>query len=146
MTVPTDSSQPLELLIVDDDAAFRETLRELLEPFFRIIEAECGEEALEIVDDHPVDLGLFDYQMRVVTGLDVIRHIKTELQAELSVVPCILITASYSPDLVRQAEAAHASAILKKPVKRSELIATVSIALRESYQDPTLPTRLGLVS
>ena len=69
------------------------------------------ESALEIVDDHPVDLGLFDMQMRVVTGLDVIRHIKSELPAEVAVVPCILITASYTADLLREAEAAHASAV-----------------------------------
>ena len=150
--IPDDSVTPpgektvFELLLVDDDRSFRATLRELFEPFFRIIEADCGEEALEIVDDHPVDLGLFDMQMRVVTGLDVIRHIKSELPAEVAVVPCILITASYTADLVREAEAAHASAVLKKPVKRQELLTAVSGALRECYGDPTLPGRLGLVS
>ncbi len=135
-----------ELLLVDDDRSFRATLRELFEPYFQIIEADCGEEALEIVDDHPVDLGLFDMQMRVVTGLDVIRHIKSELPAEVAVVPCILITASYTADLLREAEAAHASAVLKKPVKRQELLTAVAGALRNSYGDPTLPVRLGLVS
>jgi CheY-like chemotaxis protein len=143
---PGGDKSVYELLLVDDDSSFRAALRELFEPFFQIIEADCGEAALEIIDEHPVDLALFDMQMRVVTGLDVIRHIKSELPASVAVFPCILITASYTADLVREAEAAHASAVLKKPVKRRDLLSAVSGALRASYNDPTLPNRLGLVS
>ena len=41
--------KPYQLLIVDDDAAFRETLRHILEPFFELAEASSGEEAIAIV-------------------------------------------------------------------------------------------------
>ena len=35
--------RPYQLLIVDDDSGFRETLRIILEPCFQLVEAESGE-------------------------------------------------------------------------------------------------------
>ncbi len=130
------------LLIVDDDASFRAALRDVFEPYFGIVEAECGEEAVELAARREFDVGLFDMQMRILSGLDTIRRIKAELES----MPCILITASYSPELVQEAREALAYDVLKKPVARRELIVTVSVALREAYSDPTLPQRLGLAA
>ena len=53
-----------QLLIADDDDAFRGTLREIFEPFFRLIEAQSGEEALELAAHEEVHLALFDMHMR----------------------------------------------------------------------------------
>jgi two-component system, response regulator PdtaR len=60
--------QRYELLIVDDDPGFRETLRCVFEPHVQLVEATCGEEAIEIVRDRPVDLVLLDMHMRLLTG------------------------------------------------------------------------------
>ena len=121
-----------ELLIADDDAGFREVLRDVLEPFFQLIEASCGEEAIDIMQKREIDLALLDMHMRALTGLETLRIVKS-LNA---VVPCIIITADPTDELRRDAAEAEAFTVLKKPVARSELVTTVSTALQTAYDDP----------
>lgn len=121
--------QPFQLLIADDDAQFRQVLRTLLEPFFTLIEASSGEEAIEIVEGQHVDLLLLDMNMDRLTGLETIVIVKMiEPQA-----PCILITADATDQLVREATEAEAFSVLKKPVKKSDLLQTVDFAMVSTY-------------
>ena len=84
-----------QLLIADDDDAFRSTLCEIFEPFFRLIEAHSGEEALELAAHEEIHLALFDMHMQRLTGLEALRQLK-----EIHIIaPCILITADYSTEL-----------------------------------------------
>ena len=125
-------SRPYELLVADDDAEFRRTLRLVLEPHVVLCEAACGEEAVEIVRTRAVDLVLLDLNMRALSGLDTLRLVKS-LRAAL---PCILITASFTDELRRTAALADAFSVLKKPVSRRLLLRTVSQALQSAYDDP----------
>ncbi len=124
--------RPYELLVADDDAEFRRTLRLVLEPHVELCEAECGEEAVEIVRTRSVDLVLLDMHMQALSGLETLRMVKS-LRATL---PCIIITASFTDDLRKRAEEAHAFSVLKKPVTRRLLLSTVSRALAAAYHDP----------
>ncbi|MBI3863949.1 MAG: response regulator [Planctomycetia bacterium] len=124
--------RPYELLVADDDAEFRRTLRQVLEPHVELCEAECGEQAVEIVRTRDVDLVLLDMHMHVLTGLDTLRLLKS-LRAAL---PCIIITASFTEELRRSAAEANAFSVLKKPVTRRTLLSTVSLALQTAYDDP----------
>lgn len=126
------SRQRYRLLIADDDPAFRETLRLVLEPYFSTIEAECGEQAVEIVESVRFDIALLDMHMRLLTGLETLRILKSINAAA----PCILITAEATEQLRSDATAARAHAVLAKPVRKAELVQTVSTALRDAYQDP----------
>lgn len=125
-------SKPYSALIADDDPDFRETLRQVLAPFLRTVEARSGEEAIDIVHNRPVDIVLVDMHMHVLTGLETVRIVK-RFQASL---PCILITADATEELRRDAQSAAAYSVLKKPVTRKELVATVSTALLAAYSDP----------
>jgi CheY-like chemotaxis protein len=125
-------SQPYELLLADDDAEFRRTLRLVLEPHVGLCEAACGEEALEIVRTRHVDLVLLDMNMQALSGLDTLRAVKS-LRAAL---PCIIITASFTDELRRTATLADAFSVLKKPVSRRLLLRTVTQALESAYDDP----------
>ena len=126
--------RPYELLVADDDAEFRRTLRLVLEPHVELCEAECGEEAVEIVRTRKVDLVLLDMHMQALSGLDTLRLLKS-LRAAL---PCIIITASFTDELRRSAAEADAFSVLKKPVTRRLLLATVSRALETAYDDPDI--------
>lgn len=126
--------KPYHMLIADDDPAFRETLRMVLEPFFEMVEAASGEEAVEIVGDRPVDIALLDMNMRVLSGLETLRILKS-LNA---VAPCILITADASDDLRRDATEADAYSVLAKPISRLELMTTISTAMDDTYEDQDL--------
>jgi CheY-like chemotaxis protein len=122
--------QPFQLLIADDDAQFREVLRTLLEPFFTLLEASSGEEAIEIVADERVDLLLLDMHMERLTGIETIQMVKTIVP----VAPCILITADATEELVREATDADAFSVLKKPVRKSDLLQTVDSAMVTAYR------------
>lgn len=131
--------RPYELLLADDDVEFRRTLRQVLEPHVGLCEAECGEEAVEIVRTREVDLVLLDMHMPVLSGLDTLRLLKS-LRATL---PCIIITASFTEELQRSAAEAQAFTVLKKPVTRRILLTTVSRALQAAYDDPDVANWLA---
>jgi CheY-like chemotaxis protein len=56
----TSTRQEFQLLITDDNAAFRQVLREVLEgrPFLILHEAESGEEAVDVVKRQRIDIVL----------------------------------------------------------------------------------------
>lgn len=124
--------RPYSALIADDDPDFREALRLVLEPFLRTVEAQSGEEAIEIVQQRPVDIILIDMHMHVLTGLETVRIVK-RIHAR---VPCILITSDASDELRRDARLVAAYTVLKKPVTRKELVTTIATALIDAYSDP----------
>jgi len=127
-----------QLLIADDDDDFRSTLCEIFEPFFRLIEAHSGEEALELASHEQVHLALFDMHMQRLTGLEALRQLK-----EIHIIaPCILITADYSTELCDDAAEAQAFTVLKKPVTKRELVSTVATAVATAYHDKELIHRL----
>lgn len=133
------SQTPYQLLIADDDSDFRDVLKEVLAPYFQLFEAESGEQAIELVEQTPVDIVLLDMHMDILTGLEAVRILK-QINALL---PCILITADATDELRQDASAADAYEVLAKPVKRQELVTTVSHALVDTYQDPNVPFWLG---
>jgi CheY-like chemotaxis protein len=126
-----EQSHRFELLIVDDDAAFRDALRSILEPQFQLVEAECGEQALEIVERRPIDLAVLDMHMRRLTGLETLRQVRTIRP----VFPAILITAQPTPQICEEAAQLDVYRVLPKPVPRRDLESTITSALRAMYPD-----------
>lgn len=125
-------NRPYQLLYADDDPGFRDTIRSIFEPHFEMIEACSGEQAIEIANEVRIDLVLLDMHMEVMTGLETMRAIKT-----IHVVaPCILITGDATDELEAEATDDGAFSVLKKPVRKTELVVTVSTALENAYDDP----------
>jgi len=130
--------QTYKLLVADDDEAFRRAVCEILAPFFRLIEADSGEAALELASREEVHLALFDMHMKQLTGLEALRQLRT-----LNVVaPCILMTADYTEALCDDAEQADAFTVLRKPVTRRDLVDSVASAVEIAYDDHELTHRL----
>lgn len=125
MTIETPS-----LLITDDDAAFRETLQEVLEPQgFHTLQAEDGEQAVRIIRSEVVHLVLLDMHMPKLTGLETLRLVK-QIKALL---PCILLSADLDESTIQQARLAHAYSVLRKPVTRQQITGVVFQALEATY-------------
>ncbi len=125
--------KPYQMLIADDDAGFRASLCDVFSRRSSVCtwEAESGEEAIELAEARRIDIVLLDMHMHELTGLETLRILKA-MNKEL---PCILITASVSDELRRDASDADAFRVLGKPVRRTELETTVSLALIETYCD-----------
>jgi CheY-like chemotaxis protein len=118
------------LLITDDDADFRETLRCVFEPRgFRTLVASDGEEALRIVHSQEVHLLLLDMHMPKLTGLETLRRVK-QFRATL---PCILLSAHLDELLIEQARLAQAFSVLAKPVTLRQITGVVGQALERTY-------------
>ncbi|MDD3468597.1 MAG: response regulator [Thermoguttaceae bacterium] len=121
------------MLIVDDDQAFRETLCSIFEPRgFDIFQAECGEQALSIAREKTVDVGMFDFHMPRLSGLETIRQIRI-IQPSL---PCFLMSAALD-DAIRQeasqlANSAATLQVLSKPVSLRTITSLVLTALQMS--------------
>lgn len=129
---------PYLLLVADDDDGFRQAVCEIFAPFFRLIEAESGEEAVQVVSRETVHVALFDMHMKELTGLDALR----QLRARQVSAPCILVTSDDSPTLRDDARQAAAFSVLRKPVTRRILVSTVARAVEAVYHDSDLTDRL----
>ena len=113
------------LLIADDDPGFRETVVEIVEPYFETIAVPSGEDAIEIFENRLVDLALFDMNMNLVSGLDAIRWIRDRHL----VVPCILMSSDVTDELEQQAQELETFTVLRKPPGRTQLLDTIRCAL-----------------
>lgn len=128
----TQCNKPLSVLIADDDDACRETLRDILEPEgYRALLASSGEEAIEIIQgEASIQVALFDVQMPRMTGLETVQIVH-QINALL---PCILVTANATEDVIRQAFQVRAYSVIPKPVSKGILLYTILRALK-AYED-----------
>lgn len=127
--VQTELGSRYSLLITDDDARWRETLRDVFEPRgYRTLLASCGEEAIRIVRTDAVDLALLDMHMPTLSGLETLRIVK-KINALL---PCILMTADTSERLLYEALLAEAFSVLIKPLSMDTLLEAVNRAIQRS--------------
>jgi CheY-like chemotaxis protein len=118
------------LLITDDDAGFRETLRGAFEPRgFHTLVAGNGEEALDIVRRETVHLVLLDIHMPRLSGLETLQRLK-EFRAML---PCIMLSAQLDDLIIEQAKLAHAFSVLSKTVTLNQITGVVRLALQRTY-------------
>jgi DNA-binding NtrC family response regulator len=126
MTAQTDN--PRAVLIADDDDDCREILRDIVEPEgFRTLMASSGEEAIEIVQNETtIRIALFDVQMPRLNGLETVQIVH-QINALL---PCILVTANATQEIIRQAFEVRAYSVIPKPVSKSILLYTMLRALK----------------
>ena len=109
------------LLIVEDDHAMRSLLcDELWDLGYRIVEAADGDEALERIEESSPDVIVTDLRM-VAGGLDYVSRLRTMAPR----CPIILMTAFGEPSLRSEALRAGVSAFFDKPVRISEIKATI---------------------
>ena len=124
-------NKPLSVLIADDDDSCRETLREIVEPEgYRAVMASSGEEAIDILREESIQLALFDVQMPRMTGLETVELVH-QFNAML---PCILVTANATQEVIRQAFQVRAYSVIPKPVSKHLLLFTMLRAIR-AYEE-----------
>src|SRR5262245_29180376 len=118
--------RPYRILITDDDRGSRESLQSIVEPEgYGTVLAGSGEEALDIVREESIHLAIFDMHMPRLTGLETLELVH-QINAML---PCILVTADATEELMRQAFRARAYSVIPKPVSKGVVLYTVVRAL-----------------
>jgi DNA-binding response OmpR family regulator len=115
----------LHVLVVDDDARFRRTLRLALDTFgYEVSDAADGEEATETIGVSAPDLIVLDWQLPGMDGVQTCRALKSRWDA-----PIVMMSGSRS-NLREAALAAGASDYLAKPFSLSELLGSMEAALK----------------
>jgi two-component system, NarL family, invasion response regulator UvrY len=133
MVVPT-----LRIVIVDDHAIVREGLKRVLQAAdvrWQLQEASGGLQALEWLRRQPADLALVDLSMPGMSGLDLIKRIKTEFPHTRVLVLSMHAEEQYA----LRAFAAGANGYITKDSAGTELVAAVrKVAAGGAYVSASL--------
>lgn len=114
------------ILVVDDSALARRTLRQILTDLGHTVEeASDGAQALERYFINRHDVVFLDMVMEGMYGLEVLAKFR-ELNPEARV---IVATADIQQSTREQAKAAGASAMINKPLNRDEIARVMSAVL-----------------
>ncbi len=137
VTSPPDAGESApparKLLIVDDIADNRAVLtRRFQRQGFKIVEADCGPEALRLVDEQSFDCVLLDVMMPHMDGTEVLRQIRGKFSASL--LPVIMVTAKSQPEDVIEALKFGANDYVTKPVDFSIALARVKSQIDRRYE------------
>jgi DNA-binding NarL/FixJ family response regulator len=123
---PVDHSRPIRVLVVDDNAGFRESLLSLLEAGnLQVVgEAGSGAEALGLVRSLTPDVVLMDVRMPTMDGIEATRLLKADFP-DLGVVA---LSGHEDQEIVRGMLVAGASGYVLKDSDGDEILTAVSRA------------------
>jgi two-component system nitrogen regulation response regulator NtrX len=118
------------ILVIDDDAGIRESLRMTLEyDGYDVAGAATGQEGLALVEREAPDLVLLDVKMPGMDGLDVL----TRLHSMHEALPVVMISAHGTPSSAVEAIRKGALDFLEKPFESTDrLRVTIQNALEQA--------------
>ena len=133
MAVPAEN-QHATLLIVDDDPAARDRLREIFETAqYRVVTANEAASALRVLKGVRCDLVALDLEMPGVDGLALCKLLRA--QPTTSKLPIIALSESDDEERKVQAFTAGADDYITKPSTPGELLSRVSLHVRTSQRE-----------
>jgi len=124
--------QLFSVLLADDNATWRrDAARWLEENGLFVLNASTGIEAIEKARKYNLDVSILDMHMPDMTGIEIIRAFRSEG----IIIPCILVSAESSQELILKALEEGAFTFLQKPVSPDLLKYTVERAIRKNLED-----------
>lgn len=124
-----------KILIVDDEAFFRDVLKDVLKEHYEIIEGENGEEGISLALTQKPDLIIIDVVMPGKSGIEVCTVLKQ--QPETRKIPVVLFTSLSKKEDIVLGIKAGADDYITKPMCLPEVVARVDAHLRtkDYYHD-----------
>ena len=118
------------VLVVDDEADIRDTLRALLEKQgYQVTVAANGVEALELMLDQPPTLVILDLDMPEMDGAEALGFIRKQWNA----IPVIVHTGYPEGDLMNRARKVGPFTVLAKPSPPESILAAVRTLTRQNH-------------
>ncbi|MBN2196708.1 MAG: sigma-54-dependent Fis family transcriptional regulator [Polyangiaceae bacterium] len=129
-----------QILVVDDEPNLRRVLSaQLVRDGYEVLVAEDGEEGLELLREHHVDLVITDLRMPKVDGMELLRQ-ALAMDPDL---PVVMITAHGTVDTAVEALKTGAFDYVTKPFDQAEVrtivrkaLATRELAERDASHEP----------
>ncbi len=100
------------VLVVDDHPPFRTAIRRQIAHDFEVLDASSGEEALELLKDHRIDVALIDLLMPGMSGMAVLERFRERSPGT----ECIIVTGDHDIETANQCLNAGASDYFEKPI------------------------------
>lgn len=114
------------ILIVEDDPSLRRIMQlRMSHNGFRVLCSDSAEEALVVMDREPVDLVLSDLMLPGLSGIELLKQVKSQFPSAA----VIVLTAFGTVETAVEAMKSGAFDYLTKPVDAEELMLTVERAL-----------------
>lgn len=112
------------VLIVEDDKELLEYMQKLLSRIYNVVKATDGEEAMEMLDKHVINLVVTDIMMSNLDGYELCRQIKSNIA--YSHIPVIFLTAKNSLSSKIEGLELGADTYIEKPFSNDFLLAAIS--------------------
>lgn len=122
-SLPDDAGNKFCILYVDDNPDLRELMKTILQHNYQVITAKDGEEGLQLVTSHPVDIIICDLMMPRMDGLEFSRHIKDNIQT--CHIPVLILTAKNTPEDQMESYKAGVEGFITKPFDKDVLEARI---------------------
>ncbi|HLH09847.1 MAG TPA: ATP-binding protein [Terriglobales bacterium] len=118
------AADPSTVVLADDNADMRDYVRNLLSSDHRVLVAENGVKALELVRNYNPDLVLTDVMMPVLDGFGLLKEIRSD--DSISSIPVVMLSARAGEEARVEGLNAGADDYLVKPFTARELLARVN--------------------
>jgi serine/threonine protein kinase len=144
------TSEPVRILVAEDDADFAGALEVMLAREFPYAMIECvsdGRSALDAFDRRRHSVAILDLRMPIIDGMELTGLLRARDDASLT--PIIVLTASGGPPEWKRLAAMGADGFLVKPVDLRDVVTLVRRAIADrsrsgSLQSGPPPSRLPL--
>jgi CheY-like chemotaxis protein len=129
----------MTVLLVDDMPNMINSLRgmmKILEFGREFFAANNGEEAWQILKKQHVDMAIFDYDMPIMTGVELLRQVRDD--RDLRDLPVVMVTAQAYRDFVAEVGESEVGAYVLKPVTVKVLEDKVSMVVENANNPPPM--------
>ncbi|MFC1617277.1 response regulator transcription factor [Candidatus Margulisiibacteriota bacterium] len=132
-----EEREKAKVLVVEDEAGYRDLINSALEERYIILEAENGFKSLDLAEKHKdIDIALLDIMLPDIKGTELVSSLKNMNKK----ITCIMLTAFKETDLISNSLGNGAFDFINKPFKKDFLIDKINSALDKRYYTDNLTT------
>ncbi len=137
--------EKMTVLIVDDSMNMCQSMSGMMKVIGygkRFLFAHNGKEAVDLLAKEPVDILLLDYNMPVMSGSEVLSHVR--MDRKLRELPVIMITAEAIQDYVAEIGESEVDAYILKPLTVKVLQDRVAQVVKKANNPPPMVRHLKM--
>jgi serine/threonine-protein kinase len=127
------------ILLLDDEVRIVDTLRLVLRPYYKVLSATNGQDALELLKNNPVQVIISDQRMPQMTGVEFLRQARAISPTSVRILLTGFSDLRAIIDSVNEGEVFR---FLNKPWGNGELLAVVKDAMEVARQLEATPAAL----